>query len=97
MEHFGVTLINKGKAFKLTRDDFAPINTKPSLPYFTSLAERNAYADECGGAYNEAWCTEYRELCLRNYDLNMDYFAMLDKTEFDKALESFFSQYKRFV
>ena len=38
MEHFGVKLINRGKGFNLTRDGFALICTKPSLPYFKSLA-----------------------------------------------------------
>ena len=97
MEHFGIKLINKGKSFKLTRDEFAITNTKPSLPYFASLAEQNAYIDEHGSTYAEAWCNEYRKLCLKNYDLNMDYFSMLDKTEFDKSLESFLNQYKQFL
>lgn len=97
MEHFGVKLIDKGKSFKLTRDEFALVNTKPSLPYFASLAEKNAYADEKGSAYAEEWCIGYRELCLKNYDLNMEYFSKLDETEFANALESFLAQYKRFI
>ena len=96
MEHFGVTLINKGKSFKLIRDEFAIINTKPSLPFFASLAERNAYSDSQGSAYAESWCNEYRELCLKNFDLNMQYFSMLDKTAFDKSLDSFLVEYKGF-
>ena len=96
MEHFGVKLIKKKYSFKLTRDEFALINTKPSLSYFSSLAERNAYVDENGTAYREEWCQEYRELCLKNYDLNMKYFSMLDKEEFDKSLKTFLKQYKGF-
>ena len=96
MEHFGVKLINRGKSFKLIRDEFALINTNPSLPYFASLAERNAYANEQGSAYNEVWCNEYRELCLKNFDLNMKYFALLDKADFDKSLGSFLAQFKQF-
>lgn len=97
MEHFGIRLINRGKSFKLIRDEFALINTKPSLPYFTSLERRNAYADELGTSYSETWCNEYRELCLKNYDLNMDYFSTIGKAAFDEALENFLSKYKRFV
>ena len=97
MEHFGVRLIGKGKGFHLTRDGFATINTKPSLPYFASLSERDAYANEDGTAYSERWCTEYREVCLKNFDLNMAYFSTLDKTTFDAALTAFLSKYKRFV
>ena len=97
MEHFGIKLIDKGKGFRLTRDGFAHINTKPSLPYFKSLAKRNAYADEQGTAYSESWCAEYREVCLKNFDLNMDYFSKLDKAAFDATLSSFLSKYKRFA
>ena len=92
MEHFGVKLINRGKGFHLTRDGFACINTKPSLPYFASLAERNAYADENGTAYSETWCAEYRELCLKNFDLNMEYYSKLDKAKFDDALNSLITE-----
>ncbi len=97
MQHFGVRIINKGKAFKLKRDEFAVVNTKPSLPYFKGLAERDAYTDEYGSAYNEVWCNEYRKLCLKNFDLNMSYFSMLDKNHFDLSLETFLARYKRFV
>lgn len=97
MEHFGVKLIDRGKGFRLTRDGFAPINVKPSLPYFESLAKRNAYAGEYGTAYSKNWCAEYREVCLKNFDRNMDYFSKLDKAAFDAALSSFLSKYKQFV
>lgn len=97
MEHFGVKLIDRGKGFRLTRNGFAPINTKPSLPYFESLAKRNAYTDEYGTAYSESWCAEYHEVCLKNFDRNMEYFSTLDKSAFDAALSSFLSKYKRFV
>ncbi len=97
MEHFGVKLINRGKSFKLNREEFALISTKPSLPYFSSLAEKNAYCDENGSAYREEWCNEYRELCLKNYDLNMKFFSMLDRAEFDEVLQSFLKQNKSFT
>lgn len=97
MEHFGVKLINRGKLFKLNREEFALVSTKPSLPYFSSLAEENAYSDENGSAYREEWCNEYRELCLKNYDLNMQFFSMLDKSEFDAVLQLFLKRNKRFT
>lgn len=97
MEHFGVKLNDRGKGFLLTRDGFAPINTKPSLPYFRSLERRNAYVDEHGTAYSESWCIEYREVCLKNFDRNMEYFSHLDKSTFDAVLSSFLSKYKNFI
>ena len=97
MIHFGVKLIDKGKSFKLVKEEFAIISTKPSLPFFTSLAERNAYTDEQGRSYRESWCEDYRTLCLKNYDLNMKYFSILDKSEFNKALSTFLSKYNHFI
>lgn len=97
MEYFGVNLINNGKSFKLIRDEFALISTKRSLPYFPSLAGKNAYIDEQGSAYTVEWCTGYRELCLKNYDLNMEYFSKLNREHFDKALKTFLSRHKQFV
>ena len=97
MEHFGVKLINRGKSFNLIREEFALINTKPSLPYFESLADRKAYSNKQGDAYSETWCAEYRELCLKNFDFNMEYFSKLDKDAFDAALLSFLSKYNQFA
>lgn len=96
MEHFGVKLINRGKSFKLNRNEFALVDTRPSLPFFKSLLKYNAYTDEFGTSYREEWCEEYRELCLKNYDLNMQYFSMLDEEQFNHSLESFLGQYNRF-
>ena len=96
MEHFGVRLKSRGKSFKLTKEEFAVINTKPSLCFFQELAKENAYIDEKGSAYREEWCNEYRELCLKNYDLNMKFFSMLDKKTFDTELMSFLKQNKNF-
>ena len=96
MEHFGVKLTSRGKEFKLTRDEFALIDTKPSLCFMQSLADRNAYTDKFGTSYREEWCKEYREICLKNYDLNMQYFSMLDEEKFNRTLESFLGQYEGF-
>ncbi len=98
MEHFGVKLINRGKSFAINREEFAIPNTYPSLPYMTSLNEKGAYdIDDDGWCYTEDWCNEYRELCLKNYDLNMSYFAKLDSCEFEDALKEFLSHHKKFI
>lgn len=89
-------LASRGLGFKLTRDEFALVNTKPSLVFFQRLAEKGAYTDEQGTSYREEWCNEYRELCLKNYDLNMKFYSMLDKAEFNTVLESFLKHYNGF-
>ena len=91
MLHLGINLVKRKYELKLIRDEFAPINTKPSLPYFPELSERHAYTDAVGSAYTLEWCNQYREICLKNYDLNMHYFSLLDKAEFDEALVCFFN------
>lgn len=96
MEHFGIKLTKRKYSFVLKRDEFALINTKPSLPIFKSLVERNAYTDSNGNEYRMEWCEEYRELCLKNYDLNMEYFKRLDRTGFDYAIAQFLKRHKKF-
>ena len=96
MEHFGVKLLNRGKSFKLNRDEFALVDTRPSLPFFKSLLKYNAYSDEFGTSYREEWCEEYREICLKNYDLNMKFFSLLDREQFNRSLDSFLERYNRF-
>lgn len=96
MEHFGIKLLNKGKSFRLIKEEFAIIDTKPSFNFSHGLAKKNAYIDEKGSAYREEWCEAYRELCLKNFDLNMEYFSMLDKAEFENALTAFLKRYHGF-
>lgn len=89
MQHFGVRLIARKRPLFLIRDDFALISTKPSLPKFNSLVKKNAYTDDNGTEYRREWCEEYRELCLKNFDLNMKYFAQLDQNDFNNAITIF--------
>jgi hypothetical protein len=96
MKHFGIKLTDRGKGFKLNKDNFALINTKPSLPFFKSLAKRNAYTDEFGTSYTDKWCNDYRELCLKNYDFNIEFFSLLNSEDFKNVLECFLEEYNEF-
>lgn len=97
MEHFGVRLYSRGKSYRLNRDEFALIDTKPSISCVASLVRRNAYSNDKGKEYTEEWCNEYREICLKNYDLNMEYFSVLDQATFNSCVNRFISKYNRFV
>lgn len=97
MEHFGLKLVKRKYSFKLNREEFAPISTKPSNPFFPTLAEMGAYTDSSGREYRQEWCQEYRKLCLANYDLNMEYFGRLDRASFERALDNFIKRHKEFV
>ncbi len=96
MEHFGVRLIKKKYSFYLKRDEFALINTKPSLPVFENLIKRNAYTDDKHIEYTKEWCEQYRELCLQNFDLNMKYFNQLNYSDFDNAVAKFLENNSEF-
>lgn len=98
MEHFGVT-VHPGKyGLELSRDKYALINKKNSFYMkFPELEEKKAYLDESGKYYTEEWCQSYRELCLKNFDLNMNFFSSLDHNEFEKELEQFLKNNKSFV
>lgn len=80
MVHFGVTV--RDKKPKLDKKDYAIINNK------SSLGNGNIYSDE--------WCEEHREDCLKNFDLNMEYFQLLDKDEFNKEIDNFLNEHKEF-
>lgn len=96
MEHFGIKLIQRKHSFKLNREEFALISTKPSLPMFESLIKKEAYTDESGSQYREDWCEKYRELCLQNYDLNIKFFSLLDYADFNNAITLFLKNNKEF-
>lgn len=53
MEHFGLKLVKCKYSFKLNREGFAPISTKPSNPFFPTLAEMAAYTDSSGREYRQ--------------------------------------------
>lgn len=96
MEHFGIKLIKRKYSFKLVREEFALISTKPSLPKFQDLVAKNAYVDNSGTEYKKEWCEEYRKLCLQNFDLNMKYFSLLDNIDFNNTLIEFLEKYNKF-
>lgn len=51
-----------------------------------NLIKKEAYTDESGSQYREDWYEKYRELCLQNYDLNIQFFNLLDYADFDNAI-----------
>ncbi len=97
MEHIGLKLSKSKYSYHLVREEFALINTKPSMPYqYRLMKEKNAYTDTTGVEYRKEWCEEYRELCLENFDLNMRYFKSLDLVKFNSAFDSFVKKHYEF-
>lgn len=73
--HFSVNLHNSKYGLKISRDKYAIIDNRSSLIH--------------GKIYPDRWCKEHLKRCLTNYDLNMEYFSLLDKNEFDHELDKF--------
>ena len=94
--HFNVKIQKRKYSFNISREEFATISTKPSLHMFDRLKKENPYTDESGSEYNIEWCKKYRELCLKNFDINMKFFEGLDKDEFNFELTSFLHRHNRF-
>lgn len=95
-EHFGVLVKSAKYGLKLTREKYAVINTRATLPKFEKLQKIGAYADSSGKFYTEEWCREYQKLILENYDLSMRYFKSLDREEFNSSINTFLKKYKGF-
>lgn len=91
--HFGVKVLEGKRGLKLTRETYAIVNNKNSLCHFSS----DIYADEEGKIYSDEWCIEHLEDCLKNYDLNMKYFSLLNHIEFNAEINEFLQNNKCFV
>ena len=46
--------------------------------------------------YTEAFCQRHYDNCMRNFDLNMNFYAKLDQVKFEKKLEAFLRKHTGF-
>ncbi|MBU3198321.1 hypothetical protein LL037_21510 [Clostridium estertheticum] len=91
--HFGVKVIDRNRGLKLTREKYAVVSNKNSLSKFS----QDIYADEEGKIYSDEWCAKQFWDCLKNYDLNMEYFSLLNNDEFNIEINKFIESNKCFV
>ena len=82
VKHFGTTIREKTDGLILTRENYIKVSNKSS---FTK-----------GEIYSDSYVNQHKEDCLYNYDLNMKYFHLLSKEEFNKELMKFVSETKLF-
>lgn len=92
-DHFGIKVLDGKRGLKLTRENYAVVSNKNSLPRFSM----DIYADEEGKLYSDEWCVKQLEVCLKNYDLNMKYFSLLNHDEFNMEINKFIKSNKCFV
>lgn len=77
-KHFGLTLREKSDGLKLTRDNYIRVSNK------SSIVKRKAYS--------ESEINNRIEYSLYNFDLNIEYFRLLSKQEFNKELLNFINK-----
>jgi hypothetical protein len=97
-KHFGVTVRNTDKGLKLERNKYANINKKRSLgidPFIDKYPDK--YEDLEGTLYSDEWCKNHYERCMKNFDLNMEFFSTLKKDEFEDTLSKFLKKNKKFI
>ena len=103
MEHFGVTIKEGKYGFKLTRENFAVVNPRSSFSgamMHASCRETlgfDPYTDDTYMTWTNEWCLWHLNNCMENYDLNMRYFAQLDKEEFANCINAFLRKNRQFI
>lgn len=91
--HFAVKVLEGKRGLNLTRENYAVVSNKNSLGHSSA----DIYADEEGSSYSDEWCKKQLEDCLKNYELNMEYFSLLSHDEFSEEINKFLQNNKMFM
>lgn len=101
VHHFGERLRASKYSYRLVRDEYALVNRKPSITlpralYSDALWESQAWAFEDAEhtRFSDEYCDRQRAEALKNYDLNMAFFAQLSGREFLNALNEMLRKHK---
>lgn len=93
--HFGTKVrSNVGLGLKISRDTYAIINKRSSMPRGARDANPEAwdrrsryFDDDEHRILTDEWCEAHQADVLANFDMNMAHFASLDPVEFEAALQ----------
>lgn len=96
MEHFGLSFDERRVQLEISRDKYAMIDNKNHF-YPNRCFTKNSYTDESVRTYTNEWCEKYQQLILKNFDLNMRFFSILQHEEFEADLHSFLEKNNEFV
>lgn len=91
--HFGLKVLEGKRGLKLTRENYVVVSNKNTLLKFPM----DIYADEDGRIYSDEWCKKQLDNCLKNFDLNMEYFSLLNHDEFNMEITKFLKSNECFV
>lgn len=92
--HFGTKVrSNVGLGLKISRDAYATINKRSSMPRWSRDSNPEAwdrqsrfFDDDEHRILTDAWCEAHQADALANFDMNMAHFASLDPVEFEATL-----------
>lgn len=91
--HFGMKILEGKRGLKLTRENYVLVSNKNTLARFSM----DIYADEEDKIYSDEWCQKQFNDCIKNFDLNMEYFSLLSHDEFNKEIEEFLKRNMQFT
>lgn len=104
IKHFGIWFTNDEKA-KLNRENYAVIDKKVHSKVGTRMLDwykknpmerMKIYEDEQCTIYAGGWCIRHQQDCLKNFDLNINYFSKLEKDKFEHSLSLLLKRRKGF-
>lgn len=93
--HFGTKVrSNVGLGLKISRDTYATINKRSSMPRWSRDdnpeawdRESRFFDDDEHRILTDEWCEAHQADVLANFDMNMTHFASLDPVEFETTLQ----------
>ncbi|MEX0158618.1 MULTISPECIES: hypothetical protein [unclassified Microbacterium] len=93
--HFGTTVRgNAGRGLKISRDTYATINKRSSMPRGSRDDSPEAwdrqsrfFDDDEHRILTDEWCEAHQADALANFDMNMAHFTSLDPIEFEATLQ----------
>ncbi|MBC9927293.1 GIY-YIG nuclease family protein [Leucobacter sp. cx-169] len=104
--HFGVAVKPGSYGLTIDRSKHAEVDKKSSLPgtdrlfaaghLHESIAARYADAPNFT-TYTDEWCAQHQADALRNFDLNMAFFAAIDRQDFEAELSRVLAQEPKFT
>lgn len=113
--HFGVLVVANKYGLRLTKENYAIINNRPSFSpglscfdtvEFIETMDNKYVIDETKTIgnrhfvtkrhYTDSWCQQHYENCIKNFDMNMAFYASLDKALFERKLQSFLKKHTGF-
>lgn len=113
--HFGVLVVGNKYGLRLTRENYAIIDNRPSFKSGFSTFDTVEFIEQMKDTYvidetltienrnyvtkrhySDGWCERHLQSCMKNFDLNMAFYASLDQEKFEQNLQAFLRKHRDF-